>query len=145
MNTDQANNDNDGQGDRCDVDDDNDSVPDSADNCVFVANATQSNFDGDALGDVCDPDDDNDGVVDGNDLCFSTPLFTVVAPSNGCSTVQQCPCAGPRGTTSAWKNHGQYVSCVAQANDDLLRLGLLTQAQKDAQQSSAGESSCGRK
>ena len=63
----------------------NDSLPDSADNCPVVANNDQLNTDGDSQGDLCDSDDDNDGVLDGTDVCPSTPAATVVAPSNGCS------------------------------------------------------------
>lgn len=99
--------------------------------------------DGDALGDACDPDDDNDGVLDANDICSSTPASTVTAPSNGCSVAQQCPCSGPRGSTTAWKNHGQYVSCVARASNDLVSLGQLSEADKSALQSTAAQSTCG--
>jgi hypothetical protein len=41
-----------------DPDDDNDGVPDTADNCPLTPNADQSNVDGDALGDACDLIDD---------------------------------------------------------------------------------------
>ena len=37
-------------GDACDVDDDNDGVPDTTDNCPFVSNANQLNTDGDSQG-----------------------------------------------------------------------------------------------
>ena len=46
------------------VADDNDGVPNAADNCIDIANADQADFDGDSQGDACDPDDDNDGVAD---------------------------------------------------------------------------------
>jgi hypothetical protein len=141
----QTDNDNDGIGDACDPDDDNDGVPDSVDNCPFVANRNQANFDGDAMGDACDPDDDNDSVLDGADLCPSTPLGSIVDPANGCSVPQMCPCAGPRGQTLPWKNHGQYVSCVAQATNTLVALGRMTSTQKGVIQSDAAQSSCGGK
>jgi hypothetical protein len=58
------NSDGDTKADCVDEDDDNDGVPDAADNCPLVSNPGQANNDGDSQGDVCDPDDDNDGVGD---------------------------------------------------------------------------------
>lgn len=56
-------------GDPADLDDDNDGVEDSADNCPFTANSDQADKDGDGTGDACDPldnrDSDGDGVPDG--------------------------------------------------------------------------------
>ena len=72
-NSTQADNDDDGQGDVCDLDDDNDGVLDSADNCPTFANSNQLDTDGDGLGAPCDPDDDNDGVNDGTDNCPLVP------------------------------------------------------------------------
>lgn len=92
-NRDQANNDHDDQGDVCDPDDDNDGMPDSEDNCRFLAttgpepdsdgdgvgdpcdncrhipNPRQENIDGDAQGDSCDADMDNDGHMNEADNC----------------------------------------------------------------------------
>ena len=90
-NADQVNTDGDAQGDACDANDDNDSVPDTGDayptdplqagdidndavdgfvdNCPSVANADQVNTDGDAQGNVCDSDDDNDVLLDASDNC----------------------------------------------------------------------------
>jgi large repetitive protein len=56
--------DNDGRCDNGDLDDDNDSVPDAADNCPNLANPDQADFDEDGQGDACDLDDDNDGLDD---------------------------------------------------------------------------------
>ncbi len=69
------------QGGACDVgafeletlDQDNDGVADTEDNCPADANADQANFDNDGQGDVCDPDDDGDGVNDISDNCPVTP------------------------------------------------------------------------
>ena len=143
-NGDQADHDGDGQGDACDGDDDNDGVGDGGDNCAFVANAGQANLDGDALGDVCDPDDDNDGVADGGDVCPATAPGMHVEPATGCALSQLCPCEMPRGSSVRWKNHGGYVSCVAQSSTTLVHLGVMTQAEKDAAVSVAGASSCGK-
>jgi Thrombospondin type 3 repeat len=55
------------------LDQDNDGVLDTADNCPTVANASQTDTDGDGLGDACDPDDDNDGVADVSDNCPLVP------------------------------------------------------------------------
>jgi len=75
--------DGDGTLDSCDADDDNDGVPDAADNCALTPNAVQSDADGDGLGDACDNcpatanaeqvDADGDGVGDACDNCASTP------------------------------------------------------------------------
>jgi hypothetical protein len=53
-------------GDVADPDDDNDTVLDSADNCVFVANVDQTDRDSDGRGDACDPLEDRD--PDGDDV-----------------------------------------------------------------------------
>ena len=144
-NANQADNDSDGQGDACDGDDDNDGLTDTKDNCQFVANANQANFDGDGQGDACDSDDDNDGVADSADICPWTPAKVAAVPANGCSVDQSCPCSGPRGTTTAWSNHGQYTSCVAQATNALVSAGLMTGQQKGVVQSAAAQSTCGGK
>ena len=91
-NPDQYNNDADGLGDVCDADDDNDGIPDTSDNCQFLANTGQADGDGDEAGDacdncpstpnpeqvdtdadgsgdVCDSDDDDDGLSDTSDNC----------------------------------------------------------------------------
>jgi len=58
------------------LDTDNDTVPDSSDNCPFAVNADQANNDGDAQGDACDADDDNDGTLDTDEAaCGSNPLI----------------------------------------------------------------------
>jgi hypothetical protein len=78
-NTGQADADNDGYGNLCDLcpavsdpdqfDTDADLVGNACDNCASVSNLDQANNDGDAQGDACDPDDDNDAVADGSDNC----------------------------------------------------------------------------
>jgi len=141
-NSDQFNNDGDGLGDLCDPDDDNDNIPDNGDNCQFVANPNQDDTDGDGAGDACDTDDDNDGIIDAIDACPATATGEVVlsvGDTPGCSIDQRCPCEND------WKNHGAYISCVAQAAEDFVDAELLTEAQKDAIVSAAAESDCGNK
>jgi hypothetical protein len=141
-NDDQADNDNDDEGDSCDPDDDNDSVLDGDDNCPFVPNSDQTDSDGNGIGDACDEDDDGDGVSDDVDLCPETELGVNV-DEDGCSGKQlvdlDCLC------DSDWKNHGQYVSCVAHAAEDQLAASLITQAEKDAIVSELAKSGCGKK
>jgi hypothetical protein len=144
-NPNQSDTDNDGQGDVCDGDGDGDGVPNAGDNCPLDANPDQHDFDGDGKGDACDDDTDGDGVLNDPDLCGRTPVDEVADPVIGCSIAQLCPCEGPRGTTERWKNHGQYVSCVARSTESFVELDLITEAEKDATVSTAAQSSCGNK
>src|SRR3989344_4865546 len=84
-NANQADLDDDGVGDVCDDDRDNDNLPndedpfpndvdgdsdgvnDNLDNCPSVSNANQADFDNDGIGDVCDNDIDGDGVPNNED------------------------------------------------------------------------------
>lgn len=80
-NAEQADIDEDGIGDFCDVDQlpdaDDDGISDADDNCPNTANANQADTDADGIGDVCDAvdgrDTDLDGVRDGADNCPSIP------------------------------------------------------------------------
>jgi hypothetical protein len=71
-------------------------------------------------------------------------VYEIVDPTTGCSIAQLCPCEGPRGQSIAWKNHGQYVSCVTQSAKSFVRLGLLTDAVKEALTRAAAEATCGK-
>ncbi len=61
--------DGDGLADCIDPDDDNDDVPDVADNCPGMKNPMQADVDQDGDGDLCDDDDDDDGLPDLEDNC----------------------------------------------------------------------------
>jgi hypothetical protein len=142
INEDQADNDGDHLGDVCDDDDDNDDIFDAFDNCPLVSNSDQKDFDGDGIGDFCDGDDDGDNITDNLDQCPKTAAGTIV-DLNGCSGEQLvdliCPCEGD------WKNHGKYVSCVAQAAEDYVIEGLINETEKGAIVSERAKSGCGKK
>jgi len=70
--------------DALDPDDDNDGLPDAADNCPLAASGGQANNDGDAQGDACDSDDDNDGFSDANEISAGSD------PLNPASTPEVC-------------------------------------------------------
>jgi hypothetical protein len=46
--------------------------------------------------------------------------------------------------TNTWKNHGQYVSCVAKASDALVSLGKATKEERKAIVTAAAQSSIGK-
>lgn len=144
-NADQADSDNDGIGNACDNDMDGDGVENTSDNCPLISNANQKDWDADGQGDACDEDLDGDGKPNSTDICQFTTTGEVIDPATGCSIKQLCPCEGPRGTTTAWKNHGQFVSMVAKTAENFFLQGLITEAEKDALVSEAGSSACGVK
>jgi hypothetical protein len=133
--------DGDGIGNPCDSDVDGDSVSNSVDNCPLVTNAEQVDFDGDGDGDQCDVDDDGDTLADVADSCPGTELGIVI-DSAGCSSPQRfqnsCPSDG------AYRNHGQYVSCVAKEAGEQVSLRLISEDQKGAWVSAAAQSDIGR-
>ncbi len=86
-------------------------------------------------------DADADGVPDSLDLCPGTPAGAVV-DANGCSIDQIAPCSGPA-SGGTWKNHGQYVSSVAQAAEAFLEQGLISADQADEIIGQAAQSNCG--
>ena len=119
VNTDQANNDSDSEGDSCDDDDDNDTVVDVDDNAPFDASSCQDldsdtcddcsqtmsgpngegvgpdadndglDTDSDGACNVGDTDDDNDTVLDGVDLDSLNPSVCSDADSDGCDDCSQ--------------------------------------------------------
>jgi M6 family metalloprotease-like protein len=126
------------------IDHDGDGRPPGLDNCPDAFNPDQRDFDGDSIGDACDDDTDGDGVLDGSDSCPSTPLGDPTSPATGCSITQLCPCDGPRGGTTPWRNHGQYVSCVANTAEAFVTAGLIPRSVQETLVSAAAGSSCGR-
>ena len=87
-------------------------------------------------------DADGDGVGDSLDRCPGTPAGAIV-DANGCSIDQLAPCSGPA-SGGTWKNHGQYVSSVAQAAEAFVAQRLITSEQADAIVAQAAQSSCGK-
>lgn len=140
-NPDQADLDTDGVGDACDPDVDGDSVLNGNDNCSLRPNASQADFDGDGVGDACDPDDDADGVVDGEDSCAGTAAGVLIL-ANGCSSGQQIELQCPRDAT--YRSHGAYVQCAAHAAEAQLKVGLITEDEKDAIVAIAAKSGVGK-
>ncbi len=88
-------------------------------------------------------DEDADGVPDSLDECPGTPAGTVVN-SDGCSIDQLAPCAGPA-SGGTWKNHGEYVSAVAQVSVEFLALGLISEEEQEEIVAAAAQSNCGSK
>jgi hypothetical protein len=87
-------------------------------------------------------DGDCDGVADGADRCPGTALGAMT-DSAGCSSPQRfeamCPSSG------TYRNHGQYVSCVAREAHAQMSLGLITRQQKGMVISTAAGSGVGKR
>ncbi len=67
-NADQADEDGDGRGDKCEGDMDGDGVADEVDNCIFVANTNQLNSNDTGPGDACEPNMSTSGIDGGCQL-----------------------------------------------------------------------------
>ena len=86
-------------------------------------------------------DEDADGIADSLDLCPGTPAGAIV-DANGCSIDQIAPCSGPA-SGGTWKNHGQYVSAVAQAVEEFVAQDLISADQAEEIVTQAARSNCG--
>ncbi|MDD9889533.1 MAG: thrombospondin type 3 repeat-containing protein [Gammaproteobacteria bacterium] len=166
-NPDQADLDGDSIGDACDPDIDGDGVEDSADNCPVTVNPDQADLDGDGIGDACDPDIDGDGVANEDDAFPEDPDETTDSDGDGVGDNSDAFPDNPdewaddngngigdnldgeiaaaiASCADGARNHGQYVSCVAQFLEGLVDAGDLTEEQKDALQSAAAQTDIGK-
>lgn len=81
----------------------------------------------------------SDGDIAGTDGNAQAALVWKGAAKTPAELVAEaCP------PTNTWKNHGQYVSCVAKAADALVSLGKATKAQRNALVNAAAHSSIGK-
>jgi hypothetical protein len=90
---------------------------------------------------VGETDADGDGVGDSLDLCPETTAGALV-DGHGCSIEQLAPCNGPA-SGGLWKNHGQYVSTVAQVVEAFLEQDLISEELAEAIVAQAAQSDCG--
>jgi hypothetical protein len=83
----------------------------------------------------------------GTDITHEGPFnasFSLSGVTDAASIIDQLvPCSGPV-SGGTWKNHGQYVSSVAHAVQDLANLGCISQQEKGQIVSEAARSSCGK-
>lgn len=119
------------------VDEDGDGVNDDEDACPGTPEGTVV----DSAGCPVVLDSDGDGVDDDHDLCPATPEGSIIT-ALGCSGAQAIALVCP--ATEEYKNHGQYVSCVAHAAEDAVLAGLLTDEEADAIVSAAAQSAIGK-
>jgi hypothetical protein len=108
-------------------DQDNDNIPDGADNCPTVANPLQENTDGDALGDACDKcpgfvstnntDGDGDGFGDVCDNCPGSSNATQNDNDND-GVGDACDNCLMVGNTGQLNNDGDAQGDVCDPDDD---------------------------
>jgi len=90
------------------------------------------------------PDADQDGIPDAAEPCFclNTPPGAAVNQF-GCAVNQVCPCQAPLGRT-AWRNHGEYVTCIGNAAREFVDQGLITDRDASRMIQEAAQALCGR-
>jgi hypothetical protein len=80
-------------------------------------------------------------------IVASAHAQTQCPPDPGAALAAACPCAGkadPQGNVTAWKNHGQFVSCIVRFRNDLRRRGCLNAQTQRTIASCAARSTCGK-
>jgi len=103
--------DDDGEGNICEEDDDNDGVPngcdtclgddatgdtdgdgicDDIDNCISIVNPAQTDCDNDGVGDLCEVDSDGDSVPDDCDVCDGNDAFGDDDGDGICNDIPDC-------------------------------------------------------
>lgn len=101
-------------------------------------------------------DSDGDGIVDADDEYPDSNIAPTVfiqgvnsgvinVTFNSGYTLADVIEFKSRGCTVNVKSHGKYVSCVAHVLNELLKSGVITDAEKDALQSAAAQTSIGKK
>src|SRR2546422_11750851 len=68
-------------------------------------------------------------------------------PDVASALAEQCPCAGkmlPDGSVAAWRNHGQYMSCIVHLRNALRKAGCLTADARRTLAHCAARSTCGK-
>lgn len=110
------------------LDDDNDGIPDTQDNCPNDANTTQDDNEGDGIGDVCDPDDDNDGLSDIDETIYGTNPFVIDSDGDTLSDGDEVNIHGTDptliDTDSDGFNDDIEISAGSDPNDDASIPGL---------------------
>ncbi|WP_372768199.1 hypothetical protein [Pseudoalteromonas sp.] len=89
-----------------------------------------------------DPDSDDDGVLDSQDFCPETTQGALVNEF-GCSGAQLVLVSCP--VTASYKSHGQYVSCVSKAAEQVWQEGLIDEDEKDQIIEQAAKSDIGKR
>jgi hypothetical protein len=80
------------------------------------------------------------GAVEHYDIIGNRDCDFVDDPVDPVDPIDQiCSCE------NSWKNHGEYVKCVAHASEAFLISGLITEEEKDYYVSTAAQSDCGDK